>query len=69
MGKVAGTIKEVDSTLTNVSKTATKFADGVESYVDTTSYKKDSAGIWHEKPEVKKKQEQHQGGVFDSIFK
>lgn len=63
MEKVSGTIKKVDSASVEVSKGITKFSKHIEGYVDTTAYKKDSTGMWHEK-KVKK-----QGGVFDSIFK
>ncbi len=66
VGKVTQTIKKVDSASVKVSKGLTKFTKEVEGYVDTTAYKKDSTGTWHEK---KEKTEKPKGGVFDSIFK
>ncbi len=56
MGTVSETIKKVDSAAENVSKSVTEFSKGVEGYVDTTVYRKDSNGIWQKKeggPETK----------------
>ncbi len=68
MDKVSETIHKVDSAAVKVSKATTKLSKAVDSYTDTAAYKKDSTGVWQEKPEVKKKQERKQGGIFDSIF-
>ena len=49
MGKISDGVKKFDSSAENFSRGATKFAKKVESYVDTTQYKKDSTGMWKKK--------------------
>ena len=49
IGNVSETIKKVDSAEENVSKGVTEFSEGVEGYVDTTVYRKDSNSIWQKK--------------------
>lgn len=57
MGTVSETIKKVDSAAENVSKGVTEFSKGVEGYVDTTVYRKDSNGIWQKKEAVQETKE------------
>ena len=49
MGRIPRGIKKADSIADKISEGTTKFAKKVESYADTTKYRKDSTGMWVEK--------------------
>ncbi len=49
MNNISETIKKIDTINAKISKGASRFASGVEKYVDTTEYKKDSTGMWRKK--------------------